>query len=73
MWNSNKQITRTYTSSHSQNCYAIVSTISGWKKVKTGATDGVTNTFAALCAARANGRPVDVYIVNNMIERVVLR
>ncbi len=73
MWHNNKQITRTYTSSNSQNCYAIVSTISGWKRVKTGATDGVTNIFAALCAARANSRTVDVYIVNNMIERIVMR
>ena len=60
-------------SHHGQNCYAIVSGVSGWKKVKTGAADGVTNVFVALCEARANGRAVDVYIANNMIERVTLR
>lgn len=73
MWYNSKTIVRTYTSHHSQNCWAIVSGVSGWKKVKTGATDGVTNVFTALCAARANNRTVDVYIVSNMIERVVLR
>jgi hypothetical protein len=73
MWYNNRTVSRTYTSHHSQNCHAIISGISGWKKVKTGATDGATNVHVALCAARANGRPVDVYIVSNLIERVTLR
>lgn len=72
MWHSST-VTRTYTSKDSQNAWAIISGVSGWKKVKTGASDGVTNVFALLCAARANGRPVDVYIVANLIERAVLR
>lgn len=73
MWYNNKTVTRTYTSKDSQNCYAIISGMSGWKKIKTGSADGVTNTFVALNAARANNRPVDVYIVANLIERAVLR
>lgn len=73
MWNNGKTVTRVFTSHHSQNCYAIISTISGWKKVKTGATDGVTNCFAILCAAFANNRTVDVYIANDVIEQVVMR
>lgn len=73
MWYNNRTVTRTYTSHDAQNCWAIVSGLSGWKKVKTGAVDGVTNTFALLCSARANNRPVDVYIVNDQIERVTLR
>jgi len=73
MWDNNKTVTRTYTSKDSQNCYAIISGISGWKKIKTGAADGVTNVFAILCAAKANGRPVDVYLVSNQIERATLR
>ncbi len=73
MWYNNKTVTRTYTSKDSQNCYAIISGISGWKKIKTGAADGVTNVFAILCAAKANGRPVDVYLVSNQIERATLR
>jgi hypothetical protein len=73
MWNNNKTVSRTYSSNGSQNAYAIISGISGWKRVKTGASDGVTNVFLMLCAARANNRPVDVYINANLIERVVLR
>ena len=73
MWQNNRTVTRTYTSKDSQNAWAIISGVSGWKKVKTGASDGVTNVFVLLCAARANGRPVDVYIVANLIERAVLR
>lgn len=73
MWHNDKTVNRTYSSNDSQNAWAIIDTISGWKKIKTGATDGVTNIFVMLNAAKANSRPVDVYIVNNMIERVVMR
>jgi hypothetical protein len=73
MWYNNKNVSRTYTTKDSQNCWAIISGISGWKKIKTGSTDGVTNVYSMLCAARANGRPVDVYIVSNQIERVTLK
>lgn len=73
MWNNNKTVTRTYSSSDSQNCHAIISGIAGWKKIKTGKPDGVSNIFTALNAARAGGKKVDVYIVNNIIERVVMR
>jgi hypothetical protein len=73
MWHNNQTVTHTYTTVNSQNCYAIVNGLSGWKRVKTGNIDGVTNCWVALCAARANGRPVDVYVVSDMIERVTLR
>ncbi len=73
MWHNNKTVTRTYTSKDSQNAWAMISGISGWKKIKTGAADGVTNTFALLSTARANGRQVDVYIVNDKIERATLK
>lgn len=70
MWHNNRTVSHTYTTSGGQNCWAIVSGLAGWKRVKTGATDGVTNCFLALCAARASGKQVDVYIVNDLIERV---
>ena len=73
MWHNNLTVNRTYSSKDSQNCWAILNTISGWKKVKTGKTDGVTNVFVALCTAKANNRTVDVYLVNNEIERVTLK
>jgi len=73
MWHNNKTVSRTFTSSGSQNCHAIISGISGWKKIKTGKKDGVSNVFTVLNAARAGGKKVDVYIVSNVIERVVMR
>ncbi|MEM6889553.1 MAG: peptidase M6 [Pseudomonadota bacterium] len=73
MWHNNKTVTRTYASKDSQNCHAILSGISGWKKVKTGSGDGVSNVFTALNAARAGGKRVDVFIVSDEIERVVMR
>lgn len=72
MWNNNKTVKRTYSSSSAQNCHAIISGSSSWKKIKTGHPDGVSNIFTALNAARAGGKKVDVYIVNNIIERVVM-
>ena len=73
MWHNNKTVSRTYSTSGSQNCWAIVSGISGWKKIKTGNDNGVSNVFHTLNAARAGGKRVDVYIVSNLIERVVMR
>ncbi|WP_282062655.1 hypothetical protein [Roseobacter litoralis] len=73
MWQNNKTVSRTYTSKDSQNCHAIISGISGWQKIKTGSSDGVSNVFHALNAARAGAKKVDVYIINNQIERVVMR
>lgn len=73
MWTTNKSVSRTYSTKDSQNCWAIISGISGWKKIKKGSADGVSNIFTALNAARAGGKKVDVYIVNNEIERVVMR
>ncbi|MBV1886896.1 MAG: hypothetical protein KUG61_07425 [Parvibaculaceae bacterium] len=73
MWNNNKTVSRTFTSTDSQNCYAIISGVSGWKKIRTGNKDGVSNVFTCLNAARGGGRKVDVFIVNNQIEQVVMR
>ena len=73
MWYNNRTVSRVYTSHHSQNAWAMISGISGWKKIKTGAADGVTNVHVILCDARANKRNVDIYIVSNMVERAVLK
>jgi hypothetical protein len=73
MWHNNVTVSRIYCSMDSQNCWAIVSSPSGWKKIKTGSADGVTNVHVALTAARASNRTVDVYIANDQIERVTLK
>ena len=53
MWHWNLQVTRTYASNSSQNAYAIIATLGGWKKIRTNAADGVSNVFTILCAALA--------------------
>lgn len=73
MWHNDRTVDRTYTTHHAQNCWAIISGIAGWTKVRPNAADGVTNVFAILCAARANGRRVDVYVVSDQIERAILK
>jgi hypothetical protein len=54
---SNKNVTRTFTSPNTKNAWGYIDTI-GWRKVKTSSTDGVTNMFVILCAAKANSRKV---------------
>lgn len=71
MWNNGKTVSQVYTTHHSQNVWANISGM-GWRKVKTGSSDGTTNTFALLCAAKANGRTVNLYIVSDLIERAYM-
>ena len=71
MWSNNKTVIQTYSTYHSENGWARIDGI-GWRKIKTGAKDGHTNTFALLSAAKANNRTVNVYIVNNLIERAYM-
>jgi hypothetical protein len=73
MWHNNVTITRTHAKNGSQMCWAIVSGVAGWKRIKAGAPDGVSNVFEILSVALANGRAVDVYIRDNQIEQATLR
>ncbi len=73
MWHNNLTVSRTNASNDAQNCWAILNGIAGWKRVAVNDADGVTNLFVMLCAARANGNQVDVYIVADQIERAVLK
>lgn len=54
---SNKKVTRTYTSPHSQNAWAYLHGI-GWRKIEKKSDDGVTNMFLIVTAARAHNRTV---------------
>jgi hypothetical protein len=71
MWHRNQTIVQTFTTHHAENGHANIDGI-GWRKIKTGAADGVTNVFYLLTAAKANGRTVDVFIVDDLIERASL-
>jgi hypothetical protein len=59
MWTNINQV---YTTRNSQNCWAHLAGTNKWHKVVTGATDGVTNVFVLLCAAKASGKKVYVVL-----------
>ncbi len=73
MWHNNKLVVRTHSKNGSQIAYGLIEGISGWKRIRPTSTDGVTNIFMILSAARANNRRVDVYIRDNHIEQATLR
>ena len=71
VWSYNKLVQQTYTTYHSQNAWARIEDL-GWRKIETGQVDGVTNTFIALCEAKANNRRVTVYADDSTLYRVYL-
>lgn len=50
-------VVQTFTSPHSMNAWGLLST-QPYRKVQPISTDGTTNMFVLLCAARASGRTV---------------
>ena len=71
MWYT-KKILRTYATSGSQVAYAYIESV-GWRRVKTGAANGVTNVFMMLNTARAHNMVVVVYVdATNFITRAYL-
>jgi hypothetical protein len=61
MWHYNVKVTSTYVHHTTQWAYAYIDGL-GWRRIKDGAADGVTNLFVLFNAACANGRLVHVYI-----------
>lgn len=54
---SNKKVLRTFASPHTKNAWGNIETL-GWRKIGQNSTDGVTNMFIMLNAARANNMTV---------------
>ena len=54
---SNKKVLRTYASPHSKNAWANIESL-GWRKLGQLSTDGVTNLFIMVNAARGNNKTV---------------
>jgi immune inhibitor A len=54
---SNARVLLTFTSPHSMNAWAYIET-QPWRKVQPISTDGVSNMFTLLNAAKASGRTV---------------
>lgn len=70
-WHRNMTVALTYATYHSQNAWVYIYSM-GWRKIKTGSTDGITNMFAAFCEAKANGRKVNVYADGSTVYRMEL-
>lgn len=60
-WHNNINVTQTFASNDAQNAWANFSGL-GWRRIKTGAHDGVTNLFIMFNEARTSGRTVTVFI-----------
>jgi len=60
-WINNVNVSQTYSSNDSQNAWVSLPGV-GWKKIKTGSADGVTNLFVMFNAAKANGRTVTAFV-----------
>lgn len=73
MWHNNKTVVATHTKDGTRMAWAIISGIPGWKRIRTTSPDGVTNLHLLLSTARANNRPVDVYIDNDQITQATLK
>lgn len=58
-WHYNKTVRATYAHHTTQAVWANIDTL-GWRRIRTGAADGVTNLFAVCCEAAANNRKVHV-------------
>ena len=68
-WYTNRSVVNAYSSNDAQNAWGYIEGL-GWRKVTTGATDGVTNTFVALCDACLNKCKVAIYADDAFIYRI---
>jgi len=70
-WYSNVKVNRVYSSIHSQNAWAYFHGI-GWRKIQTGAADGVTNMLAVFTEAAANDKSVTIYADGDFVYQAYL-
>jgi immune inhibitor A len=65
-WYNNVKVMATFAHYTTQWAWANISGL-GWRRIKDGSPDGVTNMFTACCEAVANNRSVNVYADENFI------
>lgn len=70
-WYYNKTVQMTYAHHTTQWAWAYIDGL-GWRRIKEGSADGVTNLFMACCEAVANGRNVSVYADSQFIYTLYL-
>ncbi|GIZ52834.1 M6 family metalloprotease domain-containing protein [Noviherbaspirillum aridicola] len=60
VWHNDRTVTQAFASADAGNAWVNLAGL-GWRRVSPGAADGITNLFAMLCEALANGRKAHVY------------
>ncbi|MUG93603.1 M6 family metalloprotease domain-containing protein [Scytonema sp. UIC 10036] len=71
IWIYNKKVLATFVNYTSQWAWVNIETV-GWRRIKDGSADGVTNIFTACCNANANGRQIHAYIDNTYLYTIYL-
>ena len=71
MWHEDKSVERTYADHSTQWVWAKIEGL-GWIRIKDGATDGCTNLFIIMNAAKANNRKVNVKVESKRITAAYL-
>lgn len=69
MWYTNRTVRYVYAHVSTKYAMAVISGLSGWKRINPSSADGVTNVLDILTAAQANQRKVNVYI--NSDDRIL--
>jgi len=70
-WYYNKKVLSTFAHHTTQWAWAYIDTL-GWRRIKDGSADGVTNIFNACCEAVANNKLVHVYVDNEFLYTMYL-
>ncbi|MFQ5587793.1 MAG: Dot/Icm T4SS effector Zinc-dependent metalloprotease LegP [Nitrospiria bacterium] len=70
-WYYNKAVSRTYASHGSKNAWVFVQSV-GWRRIKAGSADGITNMFVGFCEAKANNKKVHVFMDGAFVYRMQL-
>jgi len=65
MWYNRKLVQYVYAHVNTMNAFAVIESLSGWKRIAPVSADGVTNVLDILSEAKANGKRVNVYIDSN--------
>lgn len=71
VWQGNVVVTQVFSTVQSQNAWAYFQGL-GWRKIMTGAADGVTNMLAVFAEAVANGRRVTIYADGSFVYQAYL-
>ena len=71
LWHYNKTIKYTYVHHSPQAAWVFIDPL-GWRRIKTGSADGVTNMLNTCCVAVANSRNVHVYVDSTYLYRLYL-